>query len=55
MATRSTCSIDAFNVTNEDNVANVNTGVADRTSVTPNEFFPGREIQIGVRFYLGGR
>ncbi|MEM1246522.1 MAG: TonB-dependent receptor [Acidobacteriota bacterium] len=46
--------IDAFNVTNEDNVANVNT-VSGPDFGMPNEFFPGREIQIGVRFYLGGR
>ena len=46
--------IDAFNVTNEDNVSNVNP-VSGPDFGTPNEFFPGREIQVGARFYLGGR
>ncbi len=46
--------IDVFNVTNERNVANVNP-VSGPDFGTPNEFFPGREIQAGVRFYIGGR
>ncbi|MEM7584529.1 MAG: acetylornithine deacetylase/succinyl-diaminopimelate desuccinylase family protein [Acidobacteriota bacterium] len=46
--------VDAFNVTNEDNVSNVN-AVQGPDFGVPNSFFPGREIQIGARFFLGGR
>ncbi len=46
--------VDVFNVTNEKNVANVNP-VSGPSFGTPNEFFAGREVQLGLRFYLGGR
>ena len=45
---------DVFNVTNEDNVANVNS-VSGPDFGTPNDFLPGREVQVGVRYFLGGR
>ena len=46
--------VDAFNITNEDNVAGVN-NVSGPDFGTPNSFLPGREIQVGVRYFLGGR
>ncbi len=46
--------IDAFNLTNEDNVSNVN-AVQGPDFGVPNSFFPGREIQLGARFFFGGR
>lgn len=46
--------VDAFNLTNEDNVANVNSVSGPEFGV-PNDFFSGREIQIGARYFLGGR
>ena len=46
--------IDAFNVTNEDNVSNVNAVQGPDFGVA-NSFFPGREIQLGARFFFGGR
>ncbi|MCP3960057.1 MAG: TonB-dependent receptor [bacterium] len=46
--------VDAFNVTNEDNVSNVN-AVQGPDFGVPNSFFPGREIQVGARFFFGGR
>ncbi len=46
--------VDAFNVTNEDNVSNVN-AVQGPDFGVPNSFFPGREIQLGARFFFGGR
>ncbi len=46
--------VDAFNVTNEDNVSNVNSVQGPDFGV-PNSFFPGREIQLGARFFFGGR
>jgi hypothetical protein len=46
--------VEAFNVTNEDNVATVN-NVAGAAFGTPNSFLSGREIQLGVRYFLGGR
>ena len=46
--------VDAFNVTNEDNVSNVNAVQGPDFGVA-NSFFPGREIQIGARFFFGGR
>jgi outer membrane receptor protein involved in Fe transport len=45
--------VEAFNATNEDNVATVN-NVTGPAFGTPNSFLPGREIQLGVRFFLGG-
>ena len=46
--------VDAFNVTGEDNVSNVN-AVQGPDFGVPNSFFPGREIQLGARFFFGGR
>jgi len=46
--------VDAFNITNEDNVSNVN-AVQGPDFGVPNSFFPGREIQLGARFFFGGR
>ncbi len=46
--------VDVFNVTNEDNVANVNS-VSGPDFGVPVDFFPGREIQVGLRYYFGGR
>jgi len=46
--------VDAFNVTNEANVANVNAVQGPDFGVA-NSFFPGREIQLGARVFLGGR
>ena len=46
--------IDVFNITNEDNVANVNS-VSGPEFGTPNDFLPGREVQVGVRYFFGGR
>ena len=46
--------VDAFNVTNEDNVSNVNAVQGPDFGVA-NSFFPGREIQLGARFFFGGR
>ena len=48
--------VDAFNITNEDNVSNVNAVQGPDFGVHgPNSFFPGREIQLGARFFFGGR
>jgi hypothetical protein len=44
--------IEAFNIFNRDNVANVN-AVAGDTFGTPVAYLPGREVQFGVRFFLG--
>ncbi len=46
--------VEAFNLTNEDNVATVN-NVSGAAFGTPNSFLPGREIQLGLRYFLGGR
>lgn len=46
--------VDVFNLTNRKNVAGVNAVSGDEFGV-PNAFFSGREIQIGVRYFLGGR
>ncbi|MEM6456009.1 MAG: TonB-dependent receptor [Acidobacteriota bacterium] len=45
--------LDVFNATNEANVANV-VSVAGPDFGTPTDFFPGREIQLGVRYTFGG-
>jgi outer membrane receptor protein involved in Fe transport len=45
--------VEAFNLTNEDNVASVN-NVSGPAFGTPNGFLPGREIQLGVRYFFGG-
>ncbi|MGH9142907.1 MAG: TonB-dependent receptor [Vicinamibacterales bacterium] len=44
--------IEAFNIVNRDNVANVN-AVSGPTFGTPVGYLPGREVQLGVRFFLG--
>lgn len=46
--------VDVFNVTNEDNVSNVN-AVQGPDFGVPNSFFPGREIQLGARLFFRGR
>jgi hypothetical protein len=46
--------VEAFNLTNEDNVASVNNVVGPGFG-TPNSFLSGREVQLGVRYFLGGR
>jgi outer membrane receptor protein involved in Fe transport len=43
---------EAFNLTNEANVSGVNT-VSGNDFGTPNDFLPGREIQLGVRYFFG--
>lgn len=45
--------IDVFNLTNQANVRNVN-AVSGPDFGIPNHFFPGREIQIGLRYLFGG-
>jgi outer membrane receptor protein involved in Fe transport len=44
--------IEAFNVFNRDNVANVN-AVAGPQFGTPATYLPGREIQLGIRYFFG--
>jgi hypothetical protein len=44
--------IEAFNVLNRDNVANVN-AVAGPQFGTPATYLPGREIQFGIRYFFG--
>jgi hypothetical protein len=44
--------VEAFNLTNEDNVATVN-NVAGPAFGTPSSFLPGREIQLGLRYFFG--
>jgi hypothetical protein len=45
---------EAFNLLNRANVSNV-TAVSGPNFGTPTTFFPGREIQLGVRYLLGRR
>ena len=45
--------VEAFNLTNRGNVRNVN-AVSGPSFGVPNNFFPGREIQIGLRYIFGG-
>ena len=45
--------VEAFNLTNRANVRNVN-AVSGPSFGVPNNFFPGREIQIGLRYTFGG-
>ncbi len=49
---RITALIEAFNVGNRSNVSNVN-AVSGPSFGTPVAFFPGREIQLGVRYLFG--
>jgi outer membrane receptor protein involved in Fe transport len=44
--------VEAFNIFNRDNVANVN-AVSGATFGTPVAYLPGREVQFGIRFFLG--
>jgi hypothetical protein len=44
--------VEAFNVFNRDNVANVN-AVAGPQFGTPVTFQPGREVQVGIRYFFG--
>ena len=44
--------VELINATNEANVAGVN-AVSGPTFGVPNSFFPGREVQLGVRYFFG--
>ncbi len=44
--------VEAFNIFNRDNVANVN-AVAGPTFGTPVAYLPGREVQFGIRYFFG--
>ncbi|HEX3703688.1 MAG TPA: TonB-dependent receptor [Vicinamibacterales bacterium] len=44
--------IEAFNIFNRANVANVN-AVAGPTFGTPVAYLPGREVQLGIRYFFG--
>ena len=44
--------VEAFNLTNQANVLNVNS-VSGPDFGTPVAYYPGREIQIGVRYLFG--
>lgn len=46
--------VEAFNIFNRDNVANVN-AVSGPNFGTPVAYLPGREVQFGVRYVFGGR
>jgi outer membrane receptor protein involved in Fe transport len=46
--------VEVFNVFNRDNVANVN-AVAGPQFGTPATYQPGREVQVGVRYFFGGQ
>jgi hypothetical protein len=46
--------VEAFNLTNESNVAGVN-NVSGPAFGTTNSFLPGREVQLGLRYFLGAR
>ena len=47
--------VEAFNLFNRDNVANVNS-VSDPVNFgTPIAYLPGREIQFGIRYFFGER
>ena len=43
---------EAFNLFNRANVATVS-NVAGASFGTPTTFFPGRELQIGIRYFFG--
>ena len=45
--------METFNLANRANVSNVS-AVAGPAFGTPTTFFPGREIQIGIRYFFGG-
>ncbi len=44
--------VEAFNIFNRDNVANVNS-VSGPTFGTPVAYLPGREVQFGIRYFFG--
>jgi hypothetical protein len=44
--------VEAFNIVNRDNVANVN-AVSGPTFGTPVAYLPGREVQFGIRYFFG--
>ena len=46
--------VEAFNIFNRDNVANVN-AVSGATFGTPVAYLPGREVQFGVRYFFGAQ
>jgi outer membrane receptor protein involved in Fe transport len=46
--------VEAFNIFNRDNVANVN-AVSGPTFGTPVAYLPGREVQFGVRYFYGAQ
>ena len=45
--------METFNLTNRANVSNVS-AVAGQAFGSPTTFFPGREVQIGARYFFGG-
>jgi len=44
--------IEGFNLLNNDNVKNIS-NVAGPEFGTPTDYFPGRELQLGVRWQFG--
>jgi hypothetical protein len=44
--------VEAFNLFNRANVASVS-NVSGPSFGTPTTFFPGREMQIGIRYFFG--
>jgi hypothetical protein len=44
--------VEAFNIFNRDNIANVN-AVSGPAFGTPVGYLPGREVQLGIRFFVG--
>src|SRR5207302_9515563 len=46
--------VEAFNIFNRDNVANVN-AVSGSSFGTPVAYLPGREVQFGIRYFFGER
>ena len=51
---RVTVLLEAFNLFNRDNVASVS-NVAGPSFGTPTTYLPGRELQLGLRYFFGGR
>jgi outer membrane receptor protein involved in Fe transport len=51
---RVTVLLEAFNLFNRANVASVS-NVAGPSFGTPTTFLPGRELQLGLRYFFGGR
>jgi hypothetical protein len=44
--------VEAFNILNRSNVANVN-AVSGPSFGTPLAYLPGREVQFGIRYFFG--